>query len=170
MRHIIFVLCIASLAAAGCSRRREDYSVSGLMKMLQQGDAAARYSAVSGLKGYGPEAKPAVALLTQALKDTDRNVCIEAAYALAAIGPDAESALPRLLEMLKSPDNDLRLAGAYAVPVVGIRSNTALPLIKSLLNDRDPRVRAEAASGLRKLQLAARFKNMAATASTAATK
>ena len=114
------------------------------MKTLEQGDSTARYSAVTGLKGYGPEAKPAVALLTQALKDADRNVHIQAAYALAAIGPDAESALPRLLETLKSTDADVRLAGTYAVPVVGIRSSTALAAIKATLNDRDPRVRAEA--------------------------
>jgi HEAT repeat protein len=164
MRPIILPVCIA-LTAAGCSRRGEDYSVAGLMKKLQDGDATARYEAVIGLKDYGPEAQTATALLAQALNDTDRNVRLEATYALAAIGPDAESALPQLIATLKVPDADLRLAGVYAVPIVGLRSSATLPAIRAALNDRDPRVRAEAASGLRKLELASRFKNTASTAS-----
>jgi len=102
--------------------------------------------------------------LSQALKDADRSVRMEAIYALAAIGPDAESVLPQLIETLKATDADVRLAGAYAVPIVGLRSSATLPAIRAALNDRDPRIRAEAASGLRKLQLAARFQNAASTA------
>jgi HEAT repeat protein len=169
MKPIWIALGIA-LVATGCSRRGEDYSVAGLMKQLQDGDAAARYAAVSGLRGFGAEAKPATGLLSQALKDTDRDLRIEAIYALAAIGPDAESALPQLIETLKSQDADVRLAVTYAVPLVGLRSSAALPAMKVALNDRDPRIRAEAATGLRKLQLAARFKNAASTISVNANK
>jgi len=165
MRPIVAAICV-SLAAGGCARRDEDYSVAGLMKRLQDGDVATRQNAIAGLKSHGSEAKPAVELLTQALKDTGRNVRIQAIYALAAIGPDAETALPRLIETLKAPDGDVRLAGTYAVPAVGVRSTTALPAVKAVLSDRDPRVRVEAANGLRKLQVAARFKNSASTVST----
>jgi HEAT repeat protein len=169
MRQIGLSVCVA-LLFVGCNRRGDDYSIAELMKRLQDGDATARYTAVSGLKGHGPAAKPARGLLSQALKDTDRNVRVEAIYALAAIGPDAESALPQLIETLKAQDVDVRLAGIYAVPIVGLRSNAALSATKAALNDRDPRVRAEAASGLRKIQLAARFKDAAATISVTANK
>jgi len=169
MRPLVILISI-SVAAAACGRRGEDYSVVGLMKMLEQGDVTARYTAVSGLRGHGPEAKPAIALLTDALKDNDRDVRIEAIYALAAIGPDAESALPQLIETLKAQDADVRLAGIYAVPIVGMRSSAAFPAAKAALNDRDGRVRAEAASGLRKLQLAARFKDAKSTSAVSATK
>jgi HEAT repeat protein len=167
MKPIILCVCMA-FAATGCARRGDDYSVAGLMKKLQDGDAAAQYEAASALRGFGPEAKAATDLLTQALKDADRNLRLEAIYALAAIGPDAESALPQLIETLKAPDAEVRLAGAYAVPLVGLRSASALPAMRVALNDRDPRIRAEAASGLRKLQVAARFKNAASTVSVTA--
>jgi HEAT repeat protein len=167
MKPMLLPLCM-TLAAAGCARRGDDYSVAGLMTKLQSSDAAARYEAANALKGFGPEAKPAVGLLSQAVKDTDRSLRIEAIYALAAIGQDAESTLPQIIETLKSPDGDVRLAGAYAVPLVGLRSSAAAPALKALVNDRDPRIRAEAASGLRKLQVASRFKNAAPTVSVTA--
>jgi len=169
MRRII-VIAGAVLLAHGCAKRGEDYSVAGLMKKFEQGDAAARFDAVTGLKGHGVEAKPALPLLVKALKDADRNVRIEAIYAVAAIGPDAENVLPQLIETLKAPDADVRLAGVYAVAIVGLRSNTACPPLKAALGDRDARVRAEAASGIRKLQLAARFKDAASTAAVTTNK
>src|SRR5437870_4635285 len=93
----------AMFLGAGCSGP-DPYSVEGLMQTLRNGDAAARYSAADGLGKYGAEARPAVALLSDALQDQDAAVRIAAAYALAAIGPDAEMALPRLIESLKAKD------------------------------------------------------------------
>src|SRR4051794_28096052 len=167
-RSVLFASVV--LLALGCTKRGEDYSVTGLMKKLEQGDAAARFDAVAGLKGHGVEAKPALPLLTTALKDADRNVRVEAIYAVAAIGPEAEGVLPQLIQTLKAPDADVRLAGTYAVAIVGLRSNTAYPALKALLGDRDPRVRAEAASGIRKMQLAARFKDAPSTAAVTTNK
>src|SRR3954469_3363057 len=106
MKPMFVSICMA-LAVAGCARRGDDYSVAGLMKKLQSGDTAARYEAASALRGFGPEAKPAVGLLAQALKDADHSLRMEAIYALAAIGPDAESALPQLVETLKSPEPEV---------------------------------------------------------------
>ena len=77
MKRWILLASIA-LLALGCAKRGEDYSVTGLMKKFEHGDAAARFDAISGLKGHGVEAKPALPLLTTALKDADRNVRVNA--------------------------------------------------------------------------------------------
>jgi HEAT repeat protein len=110
-----FVIAII-LVTAGCEKTEaKTYSVSGLLDMLKGKDPKARYTAVSHLGKYGPEAKGAVPAIADALKDPDASVRIGAAYALARIGLDAEAAVPALKNALKDKDRKVRAGAAYAL-------------------------------------------------------
>src|SRR4051794_20348249 len=61
---------------------------------LQSPEARARRQAAYALSQMGPEAKPAVPALTEALKDEEGEVRMLAAEALGRIGPGAAAAIP----------------------------------------------------------------------------
>ncbi len=104
------------LATAGCGKVEDKaYSVPGLLDMLKDKDPKARYTAVSHLGKYGPQAKEAVPALADALKDPDTSVRIGAAYALGKIGPDADAAVPALKNAKKDKDRKVREGAAYAL-------------------------------------------------------
>jgi HEAT repeat protein len=62
-----------------------------------------RGHAFIALGEFGPEARSAVPVLVEVLRDTRNNVVLRrfAASALGEIGPDAKAAVPELLEALK---------------------------------------------------------------------
>jgi HEAT repeat protein len=62
-------------------------------------ETAVRRKAIEALGGMGAEAKSAVPVLTDALKD--RDIQVDAATALGDIGPDAKSAVQALTEVTK---------------------------------------------------------------------
>ncbi len=80
------VLCMAAMARAA--------SVDDLMTQLKDKDAQNRRAAAKGLAEAGPDAKPAVPALIDALKDKD--VRTDAAVALGDIGPAAKDAVEPL--------------------------------------------------------------------------
>jgi HEAT repeat protein len=109
--HIL--ICVAVLVA-GCSKK-QDYSVPGLIKSLQDKDADIRCTAATVLGKYGAEAKEAVPALIGALKDEDKYVRMAAAYSLARMGRDAQEALPALKEVSRDKEPKVREAAAYAL-------------------------------------------------------
>jgi HEAT repeat protein len=110
--HVIALV----LLVAGCARSaKKDYSVTACIRNLEDKDPDVRYTAVSVLGSYGPEAREAVPALTKALRDPDKHVRTGVAYALAEIGADARSAIPALVEASKDRDADVRSAANYAL-------------------------------------------------------
>ena len=74
-----------------------------------------RFTAIEALGKIGPDAKAAVATLTEeSLKDKDRHNVQWAANTLGKIGPDAKTAIPALTELLKGKDQGYQYAAAEA--------------------------------------------------------
>ena len=63
----------------------------------------------------GPEAKEAVPVLIDALKDENIYVRRRAALVLVKIGPEAKAAVPALIDALKDKDKDVRSNAAEAL-------------------------------------------------------
>ena len=69
-------------------------------------------SAAYEIASLGPEAKPAVPALIEALDDPDPTVRFPVTVALGEIGQDAVAAVPRLKQMMFEEINDEIAAGA----------------------------------------------------------
>ena len=80
----------------------------------------------------GIEAKPAEAVLLEAISDSSPCVRIAAAEALAAIGQEAK-ALPVLIAALNHEDGWIRLQAAVTLANIGPKARPALADIKALL-------------------------------------
>ena len=75
-----------------------------------------RFTAIEALGKIGPDAKAAVATLTEeSLKDKDRHNVQRAANTLGKIGPYAKTAIPALTELLKGKDQGYQYAAAEAL-------------------------------------------------------
>jgi HEAT repeats len=120
---LILVVLLPSVAVmtTGCGSRKLDYSVSSLVKTLEDKDPKMRYYAAESLGHFGAEARPAVPALIAALKDEDKTVRMGAAYALAEIGPAAADAALGLKAALKDNAREVRTAAAYALKKVQVK-------------------------------------------------
>ena len=96
----------------------------------------------------GPDAAPAVPVLTKLLTSSTPLVRIEAAKALAAIGAPAETAVPTLVVGLRDPNGDVREAMAMCLAKLGAAAAPAVPELLPLLADPESKVRKAAASAL----------------------
>ncbi len=96
--------------AAMALGRRQQVSVSAIVKLLDASNLDARYGACQALSRLGQQAEPAVESLQKCLNDKDLWLRVRAADALAKIGPAAKPAVPKLLELLAEVDkgNDPR--------------------------------------------------------------
>lgn len=105
-------------------------AVPELIRALQTQDT--RYSALNALARIGPDAAPAVDVLTRLLNSRDM---YSAASALAAIGPAAAPAIPRLLRLLQNERTVV--AAAVALGKIGGDAKQAIPLLVTKLSDND---------------------------------
>lgn len=117
--------------------------------LKNQQDAEIRVQGARGLAKLGREAKPALADLLAAGKDSDKMVRKAAIEALIAFGPEARNAVPVYTEALKDSDKDLRKAALQALAKMGAESKNAVPAIRDLL--KEPEYRKEALATIGKL-------------------
>jgi HEAT repeat protein len=106
---------VAEAAAEALGQIR---SVQGLADTVKDkgADVSVRRKAIEALADLGPQAKSAVPVLINALKD--REVRVQAAEALGAIGPDAKEAIPALKtasELKGGRNRDIRQAATKAL-------------------------------------------------------
>lgn len=96
--------------AAMALGRRQEVSVSPLVKMLEAPALYSRYGACQALIALRGRGAPAIEPLQRTLADPDLWLRIKAAEALAAIGAPATKAVPQLLELLAqvNPQGDPR--------------------------------------------------------------
>jgi HEAT repeat protein len=102
---------------------------------------AVRGRALWALGLMGPDAKGALDVLKDALKDPQPDLRVRAAYALGELGPEAEPAIPPLCQSLRDRDPKVRTQAAGALRDLGA---VGLPSIRELLGDDDADVRLSA--------------------------
>ena len=102
--------------------------------MLGDSDSAVRYWAAVGLAVLGPEAEPALPLLTPLLEDPAPTVRLAAAETVANLGHGSE-ALPVIVEALDDDDGWVRLAAAIALAAIGENGRPAVAQMKAAAAD-----------------------------------
>jgi HEAT repeat protein/uncharacterized C2H2 Zn-finger protein len=136
--------------AAACALAQFDPSREGVMTILiaaLEDDRSNREEAeraTVALGYFGPQARPALALLLERLKQGDAAV-----EGLAEMGP---AAIPGLTEGLRDRDPAVRRRSAQALRLLGPVARSAVPLILDRLKDESPNVRREAVLALGEIQ------------------
>ena len=140
-------------------------AVPFLLEALGDEAPCVRGISIVALGEIGPEAREAVPLLAQALKDTGSprhhgcryttslwsrgKIRYLAAKALSQIGP---ASVPYLVEALADQDAALRLTAAVSLRPIGAGAAEAIPALRKALEDEDENVRFHAAVALASIQ------------------
>jgi HEAT repeat protein len=122
------LFCYGLLAVAlGVAATARAADLPLLMKQMNDPDADVRRAAARALGQMGPDATPAVPLLTAAVeKDRDLYVRRFSAQALGQIGPNASSAIPALTSALKDEKKEMIEAAVTALGKMGPAAVPAL--------------------------------------------
>jgi HEAT repeat protein len=107
-------------------------------------------TALKALGVFGPEAKGALPVLTEALINTpDSNSRESVADLLGDIGPEAQDAVPALrTRLLQDIDPSVRRKAAAALGTIGLADSKVIEDLSQALKDPDPRVGQQAAAAL----------------------
>jgi HEAT repeat protein len=116
--------------------------------LLKDKTGLVRDAAALALGKIGPEAKTAVPVLTELLKD--EWVRKTAALALGEIGLEARTAVPALTELLKK--EWVRQTAASALGNIGPEAKTAIPALTELLQDPDKDLHKTVAEALQEIK------------------
>jgi HEAT repeat protein len=112
-----------------------------------------REMAAGELGGFGPQARPAIPALMQALQSNDLAVHESAIQSLGAIHGEPEIVIPLLIKYLD--DDQLNDEAATALGNFGSLARPAVPKIIPLLHAADDDAQAAAAEALKKIDPAA---------------
>lgn len=130
-----------------------------LIHALKDEKSSVREAATSSLglihRNCGLQAQTiakAVPIVTEALKDTESLVRVEAGFTLWSLTTRAEKAIPVLVEALKDEDYELRSAAGYALARIGETAEEAVLRLAEALEDENPEVRESAAYSLSRLK------------------
>ena len=107
-----------------------------------------RMQAVKCLRKLGPDAKSALPMLTQQIKEGDQNLRLSAFSAMIAIGPE-EKDVPILADSLKSADPEFRRLAAEALAKMGPQARPAIPALLANLKGKDKALRLVAMRALK---------------------
>jgi RNA polymerase sigma factor (sigma-70 family) len=105
-------------------------AVPALLEVAKDKTALApRIRALQAMCSIGPDAKAAVPLLIDWVKEEDARVRSEVILALGNIGPGAKAAVPVLIEALKDQDVDIRDRAVGALGAIGPEAKSAIPAL-----------------------------------------
>jgi HEAT repeat protein len=117
-------------------------AVAPISRMLgARPSLAKRKTLIYALGEIGPPSKPAVPLITEALRDqSDREgfLNVVAADALGKIGPGAASAVPALIVALGSDDVRLPTRATVALGNIGAEAKAAIPALVEAMGREEP--------------------------------
>jgi HEAT repeat protein/Tfp pilus assembly protein PilF len=127
-------------------------AVPALGRALDHPDSEVRGKVVEALANFGPDAKPAVPALVEALTRTvQTDLQKEIAHTLGEIGPAAKEAVPQLINLVRSrkdPEGFLNVVAADALGKMGAAAATAVPTLAAALRSDDVRLPTVAAEAL----------------------
>lgn len=155
MSHPVTRLAGLTLLLCATVGFAQESKVDAHVKQLEQGDVGQRLAAARALAGLGPQAKDAVPLLKEALKEKDENLRVEAAMALARIEPGSKEAFEVLLPLLQDDPKDRSRAnlfrGLRLLNELGPLAEPAVSRLARLLDHPDNGVVATAVGVLAKI-------------------
>jgi len=122
--------------------------LSFYLEKLKTSSAANRQALLLDIGSFGPDAAPAVSLLTNALSDQSAEVRGAAATALGQVGARGALAVPSLAKLLSDSSPLVRCAAAVALRNMATASAPAIPQLVAALDDSVDFVRASAADAL----------------------
>jgi HEAT repeat protein len=151
------------VANAQAMNQQKSSNVARLVRTIQTGDFKERYNALEALPVFGPDAKPAVAALIEALNApapslpgnfgsiAQMNSRRAAGIALGEIGPEARAAVPALMGLVKNPRDGYSAVYCQALGRIGPEAKEALPVLEDALRDEDRGIRFAAADALTRI-------------------
>src|SRR5207302_10960237 len=86
----------------------------------------------------GPDARPAIPVLTETLGSLDLALRLDAALSLAAVAADAKDVLPVLLEVVQEKNHPYRIRALAALGKVRVPNETAVSALVRTLWDEGP--------------------------------
>lgn len=122
-----------------------------LITDLSSKDGGERFFAAKALESKGPEAKGAIPVLTQALKDPESDVRVTAAIALWKISGQSKQSVPVLEATLADGSDYARSSSAHGLMEIGFAARSAVPACCLALKDKSREVRMWSAFALGKM-------------------
>lgn len=118
-------------------RPTPNWSIQELTRGLNSHDPALRYACAEEIAERGMEARQALPVLLQALRDDDALVVEMAVQALGNMQAVAILAIPALIRVLRSEEHAVQVAAGDALVKMG---KPAVPALIPLINDPSPSV------------------------------
>jgi HEAT repeat protein len=119
-----------------------------LAEALRSGELQDRVAAAEELARLGGEARPALPVLRDVLKDDQSAVVLTAARALVLVDPQDGRGINTLVARLKDGDAAVRAAAARSLARTGPPARAALPALLAIVKDGDASVRKAVVAAL----------------------
>jgi HEAT repeat protein len=155
-RCLAIVVCIAILSI-GCTKKKEvtyeGKPLSEWMKILKGEDPIGKYAAIHAVMKIGPEAKEAIPILIETIREVrnnrDRRLLVACNKALLGMGKEV---VPHMIYLLKDETWEMRRGAAWILGKLGPEARDAVPALTEALNDPNPDVRTKAQEALKKVK------------------
>lgn len=155
-KRCLVLLVSMAILSIGCTKKEEvtyqGKPLSEWLKMLEEPNPAAKYAAVNAVGKIGPEAREAIPLLVETIRQTrnhDRRLLVACNYALLAMGKEI---VPAMISLLKDNEWEMRRGAAWILGKVGPEAKDAVPALTEALKDPNPAVQTRAKEALQKIQ------------------
>jgi hypothetical protein len=129
--------------------------LSYYQKRVEEAGPEERSGLLRQIGGFGPDASPAIKLLTDSLSSDNPEVREAACWAFSQMGAKAVPAASVLGKLLQNDDASTRIAAALALRDLGAPAVAALPNLIQALKDVTPSTRFVAAAALANMGSAA---------------
>ena len=154
-RCLALLVCTAILSI-GCTKKEEvtyqGKPLSEWMKMLKDENLIKKYAAIKAIGELGPEAKEAIPVLIETIRETkhrDKRILFACNQALLGMGKEI---VPHMIALLKDDTWEMRRGSAWVLGKLGPDAKDAVPALTEALNDPNDAVRRRAAEALKKIK------------------
>jgi HEAT repeat protein len=154
---LALLVCVAILSI-GCTKKKKEVTYEGKplsewINMLRDEDPTKRFAAIGAVRQIGPEAKEAIPILIETIREVrnnrDRRMLVACNKALLGMGKEI---VPHMISLLKDETWEMRRGSAWMLGKLGPDARDAVPALTEALNDPQPAVRAKAAEALKKIK------------------
>ncbi len=133
-------------------RELKPATVPELIKTVKTGTTSERTQALRILSGQGPEARPALAVVLEAVGDADESVGKLAREVVAKLGPARPEEIPIYGSALRDPAVEVRLLATHVLGQSGSLAKAEIGFLRVLSIDSDPQVQEAAKKAVRRIE------------------